>query len=271
MLNRRTFLGGVGLGAAHLALGDAGAQTTSLPGAPRHELNPSGTTSSIMAIAAHPGDAFFAMGAAVAVQTHLGASGVFLSLTRGEKGSPKIPIAQYSTMQQEAADHAAELLSAKSIILEHGDGELPPDNQAKFAVCDLVRKYKPAVIITHWKGSWHKDHRACFDIVQDALFYAGLPAFTRSDPPHNVRALYFADNWEDATGFAADTYLDISPIFDRWVQACAAFPMWRGENGFRYNDYYTSLAVTRGCLCGSAKAIALMSPPEQLTRKLSSL
>ena len=81
----------------------------------------------------------------------------------------------------------------------------------------------------------------------------------------------FADNWEDANGFAADTYLDISPVFERWMRACAAFPMWRGETGFRYNDYYASLAVARGCLCGYKHAVALMSAPEQLTRHLQKL
>jgi hypothetical protein len=47
--------------------------------------------------------------------------------------------------------------------------------------------------------------------------------------------------------------------------------MWRGENGFRYNDYYGSLAVERGCLSGYKHAVALMSPPDQLTRRVQAL
>jgi hypothetical protein len=39
--------------------------------------------------------------------------------------------------------------------------------------------------------------------------------------------------------------------------------MWRGENGFRYNDYYGSLAIARGCLSNFKRAVALMSPAEQ--------
>jgi len=86
-----------------------------------------------------------------------------------------------------------------------------------------------------------------------------------------VKSLFFADNWEDAEGFAADTYLDITPVFDQWLEACAVFPMWRGETGFRYNDYYRSLAVERGCLSGFTYAVALMSPPEQLIRHVHAL
>ena len=186
-----------------------------------------------------------------------------LSLSLGEKGSRTIPIEQYGASQQEAAQKAAEMLGAKALFLHYPDGEIPVNEEAKFAVCDFIRQYKPVTIVTHWKGSWHKDHRACYDIVDDAVFYAGLPALVRKDPTHAVKKLLFADNWEDATGFIADTYLDITSVFDRWVNACGAFPMWRGETGFRYNDYYGSLAVARGCLSNFKRAVALMSSAEQ--------
>ena len=271
MRTRRDFLKEVGLGTTALAMSAEG-QARQMPGRPiSAEKQQAAQPSDIMAIAAHPGDAFFAMGAAVAVQTQEGAQGVFVSLTLGEKGSPTMAPAQYGRLQREAAQHAADLLKAEAEFLQYADGELPASEQAKLAVCDLIRKHKPATIVTHWRGSWHKDHRACHEIVNDAVFYAGLPALARPDPAHNARALLFADNWEDANGFAADTYLDISPVFERWMRACAAFPMWRGETGFRYNDYYASLAVARGCLCGYQHAVALMSAPEQLTRHLQRL
>jgi LmbE family N-acetylglucosaminyl deacetylase len=224
-----------------------------------------------MAIAAHPGDGFFSMGAAVALQTHLGARGIFLSLSLGERGSVKIGSAQYGALQREASERAAKLLEAQSAFLEYHDGEIPASEESKLAVCDLIREFKPATILTHWRGSWHKDHQACHSIVKDAVFYAGLPALSRQHPAHTVRSIYFAENWEDVQDFTPDIYLDVSPIFVNWSQACAGFPMWRGENGFRYNEYYESLAVSRGCLSGNKYAIALMSPPEQLARHIHAL
>jgi LmbE family N-acetylglucosaminyl deacetylase len=219
--------------------------------------------SNVMAIAAHPGDAFFAMGAPVAVATHYGGQGSLLSLSLGEKGSATIPAEQYGTLQREAAQKAAALIGAKAFFLPYPDGEIPTNEEAKFAVCDLIRQYKPLTIVTHWKGSWHKDHRACYVIVEDAIFYAGLPALVRKEPAHAPRKLFYADNWEDATGFTPDTYLDITSVFDSWTNACSAFPMWRGETGFRYNDYYGSLAIGRGCLSNFKRAVAFMSPAEQ--------
>jgi N-acetylglucosamine malate deacetylase 1 len=275
---RRNFLKDFGLGAAALSVGEGGpagqsAQTGRMPGRPapgNSEMQPA-QPDNIMAIAAHPGDVFFAMGAPVALQAHLGARGVFLSLSLGEKGSAAIAPPRYGEMQREASERAAAVLGAQVALLEYPDGEVPVNDDVKFKVCDLIREHKPGVIVTHWRGSWHKDHQACHAIVNDAVFYAGLPAVARKEPAHAVHSVFYADNWEDAAGFAADTYLDVSDVFDRWIEACAVFPMWRGENGFRYNDYYTSLAVERGCLSDCRHAIALMSPPEQLTRCLRGL
>lgn len=224
-----------------------------------------------MVIAAHPGDAFFAMGAPVAVEVQLGGQGSFLSLSLGEKGSPKIGPVEYGKLQREASERAARSLGARALFLSYPDGQIPVNEEASFAVCDFIREYKPATIVTHWQGSWHKDHKACYSIVNDAIFYAGLPAISRKYPAHAVANLFFADDWEDAEGFRADTYLDITPVFDKWMGACAAFPMWRGESGFRYSDYYRSRAIERGCLNNSQYAVALMSPPDQLTRHVRAL
>ena len=216
-----------------------------------------------MAIAAHPGDALFTMGAAVAQHIHDGGSGVFLSLSLGEKGHRTIPPAQYGGMQREATAKAAKLLGAQTEFLTYPDAEVPSGDAIAFKVCDLIRKHKPRVVVTHWSGSWHKDHQNTFLVVRDAVFYAGLAALQRDLPAHSSGKLLFADNWEDAAGFQPDTYLDITPVYQPWGEACAMFPMWRGETGFRYNDYYQSLAVMRGALSGFRYAVALMTDPTQ--------
>jgi LmbE family N-acetylglucosaminyl deacetylase len=258
---RRSFLKDLSLGTA--AFSSAGEQQGpgAMPGRPSSGgfETKSSAPANAMAIAAHPGDAFFAMGAPAALSVELGGHGVFLSLSLGERGSSTVAPERYGALQREAAEKAAHSLGAQAEFLSYPDGEIPANDEAKLAVCDLIRRYKPTVIVTHWRGSWHKDHLACYQIVKDAIFYAGLPALIRQQPACSVSKLYFADNWEDATGFAPDTYLDVGPVFDRWADACALFPMWRGETGFRYNDYYRSLAVERGCLSGFTHAVALMS------------
>jgi LmbE family N-acetylglucosaminyl deacetylase len=228
--------------------------------------------STLMAIAAHPGDAVFTMGAAVAQHIQSGGKGVFVSLTLGERGAPKgIPVESYGEMQRKASAAAALEVGAEFELLTYPDGEIPLKDQTALEVCDVIRKHKPGIVITHWSGSWHKDHQNCHLIARDAIFYAALQTMARKDAPHAVRKLFFADNWEDADNFKPDTYLDVAAVFDKWMAACNAYPMWRGETGFRYNDYYSSLAVMRGCLSGFKHAVALMSDPNQRTSRLRSL
>jgi N-acetylglucosamine malate deacetylase 1 len=227
--------------------------------------------STIMAIAAHPGDGMFTMGAAVAQQIHEGGKGVFLSLSLGERGSNTIPMAQYGEMQRTAMNNAAKLLGAEAEYLTYPDGEVPSGDTIDFKVCDLIRQYRPNIVISHWSGSWHKDHQNSYMVTRDAVFYAGLKSLTRQLPAHGIRKLFFADNWEDAAHYQPDLFLNITPVYENWVKACALFPMWRGENGFRYNDYYQSLAVMRGTLANCRYAVALMTDPDQKTRTINNL
>lgn len=263
-MNRRSFAQSVGSAVILSALPGSSAlsqdQTASKPG-------------KVMAIAAHPGDGMFTMGAGLANQIERGGAGVLLSLSIGEKGAPKnIPVPQYGAMQRKATENAARLIGAEAIFLDYPDGEIPFNEESSLRVCDVIREQRPDAVVTHWNGSWHKDHQNCHLIVRDAVFYAGLGTLTRKRPAHTVEKIFYADNWEDAANFVPDTYIDIDAVYEKWMQACDLYPMWRGQTGFfRYNDYYSSLSVMRGCLSGSRHAVALMSDVSQRTQRLASL
>jgi LmbE family N-acetylglucosaminyl deacetylase len=254
-MNRRSFAQSVGGAVALSAL-----NRSSVLGESSSE-----TAGKIMAIAAHPGDGLFTMGAALAQQISRGGSGVLLSLSLGERGAPKdIPVLRYGEMQRTATEQATRLLGTETIFLTYPDAEIPFNEESTLAVCDVIREQKPDVIVTHWSGSWHKDHLNCHLIVRDAVFYAGLETLVRSRPAHSVSKIFYADNWEDTTNFVPDTYLDVETVYQKWMQACDFYPMWRGQTGFfRYNDFYSSLSIMRGCLSGFKHAVALMSDASQ--------
>jgi N-acetylglucosamine malate deacetylase 1 len=227
----------------------------------------------VMAIAAHPGDGMFTMGAVLAKQVERGGSGILLSLSLGERGAPKsTPVPQYGAMQRAATENAARLIGAEAIFLDYPDAEIPFSEESSLKVGDSIREQRPEIVVTHWSGSWHKDHQNCHLIVRDAIFYAGLQTLTRERPAHAVAKVFYAENWEDAANFVPDSYVDIDSIYEKWMQACDLYPMWRGQTGFfRYNDYYSSLSIMRGCLSGSRHAVTLMSDTSQRTQRLQSL
>lgn len=261
-MNRRVFA--QSLGSATLLSAVPGAtgwaQSSAAPGA-------------IMCIAAHPGDGMFTMGPVLARQIEQGATGVLLSLSQGERGAPKsMPPEQYGEMQRTATAKAVKLLGAEAIYLQYPDAEIPFNEESSLQVCDAIREHRPAIVVTHWKGSWHKDHENCYRIVRDAVFYAGLGTLTRNQPAHSVSRILYAENWEDADGFTPDTYVNVESVFEKWLLACDFYPMWRGQTGFfRYKDYYSSLAVMRGCLSGFKQAVALMADATERVQRLESL
>lgn len=86
-MNRRSFAQAAGSAAVLSAFSKA---------SPWTEASEATRPSKIMAIAAHPGDGLFTMGAVLAQQIQRGGAAVLLSLSLGERGAPKnIPIHQY--------------------------------------------------------------------------------------------------------------------------------------------------------------------------------
>ena len=68
--------------------------------------------------------------------------------------------------------------------MDYEDGLLPDNDEVRFAVCDIIRKVKPDIIVTHHENSMHKDHIVCHRIVVDAWFYAAIEGFQRELPKH---------------------------------------------------------------------------------------
>lgn len=222
----------------------------------------------LMVVGAHAGDAEVTCGGLVAKLTRAGHEVVIVHMTLGERGHPKLSEEEYGIQKRREAEEAARILGAKPVFLPYRDGELPVSSEAKFQLCDLIREYKPEILVTHWKGSIHRDHKSAYRNVVDALFYAALPAVKREKPAHRVRRVFFAENWEDPRGFRPNVYVDISDVFDVWKEAASAYAFARGETGFPYIEYYTCLFRIRGIESGFKYAQALMAPSEQLRQVL---
>lgn len=223
--------------------------------------DPERARGSLMVIGAHAGDAEN-MAAAVALKhTRAGHRATVVHMTLGEAGHKSLPPEEYAVQRRREVQESARLMGAKVVWLPYRDGELPVDEEVKLRVCDLIRQEKPDLILTHWKGSIHKDHTATYSIVQEAVFYAALPSLRRERPPHRVRAVYYPENWEDMDGWRADIFIDASDVWDAYLEVLDSHELMGGNiSPFRYRDYYDALGTVRGCLAGFRKATALMAP-----------
>jgi LmbE family N-acetylglucosaminyl deacetylase len=226
----------------------------------------------ILAIGAHMGDEV-AWGMALAAHRRQGGSVGLLHLTPGEKGHRTLSPDAYAAQKRAEAEAAAAALGAALWTLDYRDGELPVNDEVKFAIGDVIREAQPKVVITHWRGSMHKDHTAVADSLPDALFYAALPAFQRARPAHWVARSYFGENWEDLRGYEPEVFLQVLPEdLARWEEAMRCYALFRGEvSTFAYLEYYKALARTRGCEVGCDYAVTFAVPPESRRRRVDAL
>jgi LmbE family N-acetylglucosaminyl deacetylase len=161
--------------------------------------------------------------------------------------------------------------AGECVVLDHPDGELKSDESTHLEMCDRIRALKPDIILTHWRGSFHRDHRAAYSIVMEGAFLAALPGIQRSDPAHLVKGLYYLENWEDLEDYHPDLWIDVTDVFDRWVHACREHQLLRGEVSFSYLHYYAGLAAKRGAEIGVQYAVTVSLPPISRKRKVDML
>lgn len=226
----------------------------------------------LMVIAAHAGDAENMAAATVLRHTRAGHSATIVHMTLGEAGHRTLPPEVYAEQRKGEVRAAAAGMGATAVWLPYRDGELPVNDDVKLQVCDLIRGARPTAILTHWKGSLHKDHVATHQIVHDAIFYAALPGIRRELPAHSIAGLYYPENWEDMEGWRPDLYLDASDVWDDYLAVLRTHELMRGGiSTFRYLEYYDALGTARGCLGGFRKAVALMVPPGSWVRRLGYL
>ena len=168
------------------------------------------------------------------------------------KGAPALPPPGLPELPPPALPPAA----AAYVVTIRGDRD---DEATALTVCDVIRELRPEVVVTHWKGSWHKDHRAACELTKNGVFYAALPTLERALPAHSPGLLLFGENWEDDEGFEPQHLVDVTPGFAPWRAAAEKYELARGLSSFPYMDYYASLYRLRGCLRGSTYAQAFMT------------
>ncbi|CAH0121192.1 Mycothiol S-conjugate amidase [Paenibacillus sp. CECT 9249] len=224
----------------------------------------------ILAIGGHAGDMDLTAGAVIAKYTQAGHRATFLHLTPGEKGHPRLSPEDYAKQKVEEAHRFAEIVGADVRFLAYKDAELPVNDEVKYEVADVIREVKPDIIITHWKGSIHKDHANTHYIVEDARFYAALKTIQRELPAHFAGKLYYADNWEDPYDFHPEVFVDIpEEAYEAWVKAMNVYAYARGEtSGFPFIEYYKALTVVRGAPAGFKRAQAFAVPRGALTKRV---
>lgn len=211
-----------------------------------------------MAIGAHIGDVELTSGCVLATQALKGDKIITVALTAGERGNPPhLTVEAYREQKVKEAKVFAEMLNGEAIVFDYKDGELPNNKDVRLQVAELIRKYKPNMIFTHWVNSMHVDHKTTSQIVQDASFYAGIDMGSLIKGDRHFAPVYFAENWEDSDDFKPYMFINCSEEgYDLWKEAMSKHWFILNSKSFKYFDYYTHLAHVRGALARTKYAQA---------------
>ncbi len=201
----------------------------------------------ILAIGGHIGDMELTAGGLMASNAIDGGKNITLALTAGERGNPAhLSVQEYRVQKISEAKAFMDMMNGESLVLKYQDGELPNTEEVRREVAEIIVKYKPDIIVTHWHSKMHKDHNATHYIVQDAQFIAGVVGDSNGNK--HYAPMYFCENWEDDNDFDPYIYVDITKGYELWTKALHTQWFVMNSKDFKYYDYYTSLAKCRGAL-----------------------
>ena len=168
----------------------------------------------ILLIGAHPDDSEVIAGGSIALWCAAGYTVSIVSMTNGDKGHQTLSGSALAKRRKEESLLSAELVGARSIVMDTPDGELEPTLERRKQVVRLIRECQADLVITHRPNDYHPDHRYTAQVVQDAAYMVTVPQFEPEIPPlsSNPTFMYFMDRFKRPYPFSPDVAVDVDSV-----------------------------------------------------------
>lgn len=124
----------------------------------------------ILAFASHPDDIELGCSGTLIAHIAQGKKVGIVDLTRGELGTRGTP----ETRIQEAEDASRIMGLSVRENLGLADGFFQNDKEHQLRVVEMIRKYKPELVIMNAIHDRHPDHKRGSDLVSESCFKSGL-------------------------------------------------------------------------------------------------
>jgi LmbE family N-acetylglucosaminyl deacetylase len=115
-------------------------------------------TGGLLAIVSHPDDETFGCGGTLAKHTSAGKEVRVLCLTCNPMN------------RREEFFNAVQALNVEADLLERDDIQPSPGLIRKIA--DYIDDFRPGTVITHLPFDYHREHKACYGVVKEAIEWA---------------------------------------------------------------------------------------------------
>ena len=171
----------------------------------------------LLAFAAHPDDAEIVVGGLIAKTVRLGHKAGVVDLTAGQMATR----GSVERREKEAAEASRILGLTVRENLGFEDGYVSSEEpQAKRRVIEVIRKYRPTIVLAGPAVDRHPDHWRGGQLVSDAVWLAGRAKYETGQERHLVkRLLFYPEHFDKETSFI----VDISEDFQTKRRAVLAF------------------------------------------------
>lgn len=170
----------------------------------------------ILAMGPHPDDVELGCGGTIAKAVNQGKKVGIVDLTRGElgtRGTPETRILE--------AKKAAEILGVTvRENLKMRDGFFVNDEKHQLQIIEVIRKYKPEILICGATSDRHPDHGRSTELIKQAAFLSGLKSIKTKYEPWRPKRLFSYIQWNPLT---PDFVLNISGFLDIKIKSCLAY------------------------------------------------
>jgi bacillithiol biosynthesis deacetylase BshB1 len=175
----------------------------------------------ILAFGAHPDDVELGCSGTIAKEISLGKKVGIIDLTRGElgtRGSVEIRNAESAKASQILGVSARENLDMR-------DGFFVNDEAHQLKVIQMLRKYKPEIVICNAIEDRHIDHGKGSKLVSDACFLSGLRQIKteingEAQDAWRPKVVYHYIQWKN---IEPDFVVDISGFMDVKMESILAY------------------------------------------------
>lgn len=175
----------------------------------------------LLAFGVHPDDVELSCSGVLLVEKNNGKKTGIVDLTEGELGTRGTAETRYL----EAADAARILGVDIRENLQLADGFFKNDEAHQRKVIQVIRKYKPEIVICNAQEDRHPDHGRSSSLVSDASFLSGLVKIETTDngiDQEPWRPKYVLHYIQDRY-LKPDFVVDISAVFEKKIEAIKAY------------------------------------------------
>lgn len=185
----------------------------------------------LLVVGAHSADFVWRAAGTIAKHTAAGGEAIVVALSYGERGESGVLWQQpgqtednVKRIRHEEAAKAAAAVGATLTGFDLGDYPLRVSDEAVDRLAELMRDFKPDVVLTHpAKDPFNPDHPAAYTAVARARLLtsgAGVASGFRTAAPSEF--LVFEPHQPELCEFVPTVYVDITAVMEAKVEAMSA-------------------------------------------------